>query len=90
LRRINGIAVVLASWAECPYCESNNSCLAGLLLDCTVGRGIWPRRSPDFRPLQFFLWNFLKKDSAAITQEASRNLNIKMSRLLLALTKKLF
>jgi hypothetical protein len=34
--------------------------------------------------------NGLKKELIAITQEASRNLNIKMNRLLPALTKKLF
>ena len=58
--------------------------------DCIVGRGVRPPRSPEFRPPELFLWSFLEKEPTAITQEASRNLNIEMSRLLPALTKKLF
>jgi hypothetical protein len=29
--------------------------------ECTVGRGLWPRQSPDLTPPYFFLWGHLKE-----------------------------
>jgi len=69
--------------------QQQMSCRTSLVISI-VGREIWPPRSPHLRPNAFFSWTFLKKEPTAITQEASRNLNLKISRLLPALTRQFF
>ena len=77
-------------WVTAHTAKGTTALLQDFIGDCIVGRGIWPPRSPQLRPPEFLPWTFLKKESTAITQEMSRKLNIKLSRLSSAVTKKLF
>jgi hypothetical protein len=45
--------MVAARWSNTPYCKHNNF-LAGIFGERVIGGGLWPPRSPDLTPPNFF------------------------------------
>jgi hypothetical protein len=63
--------LVSGRWGEGPY-----SVLADFFAGSTIGRVVWPKRSPDLTSPDFFLFEFLKEGVHTITRDAWGIFNI--------------
>jgi hypothetical protein len=46
--------------ATCHTSNASMAEIASFFDDCIISKGLWPPRSPDLTPLDFFLWGMLK------------------------------
>jgi hypothetical protein len=51
------VRVVPSGFSKCPHADDYLMALEGMSGD---SRGLWPAHSPDFTPLDFYLWGNFK------------------------------